>query len=101
MAEATGLTRVTTLHVVRGIALYAKRRRVLSVDHIDAGGAVQEKTVIANAVFPDAGSPVTTWLMVKSPAKVLVPGLPEVIGTQWGNGGDRICARTGMPELST
>jgi len=96
-AEATGLIRVAPLHVVRDIALDSNKCWVLSVDRIDTGGTVQEKkTIIANAVFLNAGSPGTTRLLVKSRAKGLVPNLPNAIGTKWGNNGDRIYAWIGM-----
>lgn len=96
-AEATGRVRVAPLHVVRDIALDSRKRWVLSVDRIDTGGEVQErKRIIADAVFLNAGSPGTTRLLVKSRAKGLVPNLPDAIGTQWGNNGDRIYAWTGM-----
>jgi cholesterol oxidase len=96
-AQATGLVEVATLHVVRDIALDSQKRWVLSVDRIDTGGIVQEhKTIIANAVFLNAGSPGTTRLLVKSRAKGLVPDLPDAIGTRWGNNGDRIYSWIGM-----
>jgi cholesterol oxidase len=96
-AEATGRVRVAPLHVVRDIALDARKRWVLSVDRIDTAGEVQEqKRITADAVFLNAGSPGTTRLLVKAKAKGLVPGLPDAVGTQWGNNGDRIYAWTGM-----
>ncbi|WP_018637003.1 GMC oxidoreductase [Parafrankia elaeagni] len=96
-AEATRRVRVSTLHVVRDISLDPLKRWVLSVDRIDTGGVVQErKTIIANAVFLNAGSAGTTRLLVKAKAKGLVPNLPDSIGTQWGNNGDRIFAWVGM-----
>ncbi|MGP2440779.1 GMC oxidoreductase [Streptomyces sp. JW3] len=92
-AEATGLVEVAPLHVVRDLALDSAGRWVLTVDRIDTGGAVQEQIrVTADAVFLNAGSPGTTRLLVKSRAKDLVPDLPDAIGTQWGNNGDRIWA---------
>jgi cholesterol oxidase len=96
-AESTGLVQVATLHVVRDIALDANKHWVLTVDRIDTGGTVQErKRITADAVFLNAGSPGTTRLLVKSRAKGLVPDLPDAIGTQWGNNGDRIYAWIGM-----
>ncbi|CUU54607.1 cholesterol oxidase [Parafrankia irregularis] len=96
-AEATGRVRVSTLHVVRDIALDSDKHWVLSVDRIDTGGVLQErKTIIADAVFLNAGSAGTTRLLVKSKAKGLIPNLPDSIGTQWGNNGDRIFAWIGM-----
>jgi cholesterol oxidase len=47
-------------------------------------------------VFLDTGSPGTLRLLVKPRAKGLVPDLPDAIGTQWGNNGDRIYAWIGM-----
>lgn len=92
-AEATGLTEVAPLHVVRDLALDADRHWVLTVDRIDTGGAVQERVrITADAVFLNAGSLGTTRLLVKSRAKGLIPDLPDAIGTQWGNNGDRIWA---------
>jgi cholesterol oxidase len=96
-AEATGRVQVNTLHVVRDIALDASKRWVLSVDRINTGGVVQEKkTIIADAVFLNAGTAGTTRLLVKAKAKNLVPNLPDAIGTGWGNNGDRIFAWIGM-----
>lgn len=96
-AEATGKVRVAPLHVVRDIAMDANKRWVLLVDRIDTAGVVQEKKrIIADSVFLNAGSPGTTRLLVKSKAKGLVPDLPDSIGTQWGNNGDRIYAWIGM-----
>ncbi|WP_284742450.1 GMC oxidoreductase [Amycolatopsis sp. RTGN1] len=96
-AEATGRVRVATLHVVKDIAMDANKRWVLSVDRIDTAGVVQEKIrITADAVFLNAGSPGTTRLLVKSRAKGLIPDLPDSIGTQWGNNGDRIYAWIGM-----
>jgi len=92
-AESTGLARVAPLHIVRDLAMDANKRWVLSVDRIDTSGAVQEKLrITADAVFLNAGSPGTTRLLVKSRAKNLIPDLPDAIGTQWGNNGDRIWA---------
>ncbi|MBL7497863.1 GMC family oxidoreductase [Frankia sp. CNm7] len=96
-AEATGKVRVETLHVVRDVALDANKKWVLSVDRIDTGGVVREqKRIIADAVFLNAGSPGTTRLLVKARAKNLIPNLPDAIGTQWGNNGDRIYEWVGM-----
>ncbi|TCJ32098.1 GMC oxidoreductase [Parafrankia sp. BMG5.11] len=96
-AEGTGRVRVEPLHVVRDISLDPNRRWVLAVDRIDTAGAVQErKRIVADAVFLNAGSAGTTRLLVKARAKKLVPDLPDAVGTQWGNNGDRIYAWTGM-----
>ncbi|MFI9761278.1 GMC oxidoreductase [Streptomyces sp. NPDC051963] len=92
-AESTGLVEVAPLHVVRDLAMDANKRWVLSVDRIDTTGTVQEQIrITADAVFLNAGSPGTTRLLVKSRAKNLIPDLPDAIGTQWGNNGDRIWA---------
>ncbi|WP_045877836.1 GMC oxidoreductase [Pseudofrankia sp. DC12] len=98
-AEATGKVQVQTLHVVRDIALDPKQRWVLSVDRIDTAGVVQEKkSIVADAVFLNAGSAGTTRLLVKAKAKGLVPNLPSGVGTQWGNNGDQIYAWTQMND---
>ncbi|TDC88538.1 GMC oxidoreductase [Actinomadura sp. 7K507] len=90
-AEGSGKVEVAPLHVVRDLALDKQKRWVLEVDRIDTGGVVQEhKRIIADAVFLNAGSPGTTRLLVKAKAKGLVPDLPDAVGTQWGNNGDRI-----------
>jgi cholesterol oxidase len=96
-AQATGNVTLQTLHVVRDISLDANNKWVLSVDRIDTGGNVQEhKVITANAVFLNAGSAGTTRLLVKAKAKNLIPNLPDAIGTQWGNNGDRIYEWVGM-----
>jgi cholesterol oxidase len=96
-AEATGLARVQPLHIVRDLALDSSRHWVLTVDRINTAGVVQERKIItADAVFLNAGTAGTTRLLVKARAKGLVPDLPDAVGTQWGNNGDRIYAWTGM-----
>lgn len=96
-AEATGRVRVEPQHVVRDIALDDQRRWVVTVDRIGTDGTVAEhKTIIARAVFLNAGSTGTTKLLVRAKAKGLVPDLPDAVGTQWGNNGDRIYAWVGM-----
>ncbi|WP_018636146.1 GMC oxidoreductase [Parafrankia elaeagni] len=96
-AEATGKVTVQTLHIVRDVSLGANGKWVLSVDRIDTAGNVQEhKTITTDAVFLNAGSPGTTRLLVKAKAKNLIPNLPDSIGTQWGNNGDRIYEWIGM-----
>ncbi|SEG78212.1 cholesterol oxidase [Thermomonospora echinospora] len=98
-AEATGRVRTEPLHVVRDISLDLLKRWVLHVERINTDGEVQErKRIIADAVFLAAGSPGTTRLLVKAKAKNLVPGLPDAIGTQWGNNGDRIFAWVNMND---
>ncbi|MFC5747747.1 GMC oxidoreductase [Actinomadura rugatobispora] len=92
-AEATGNIRVETLHVVRDIAMDAQKRWVVHVDRINTDGELQErKRITTDALFLNAGSPGTTRLLVKARAKRLVPDLPDAVGTQWGNNGDRIYA---------
>jgi cholesterol oxidase len=96
-AEATGRVRVATLHVLRDIAMDAQKRWVLHVDRINTDGELQEQKVITTkAVFLNAGTAGTTRLLVKARAKGLIPELPDAIGTQWGNNGDRIYAWLGM-----
>ncbi|EFC82818.1 GMC oxidoreductase [Parafrankia sp. EUN1f] len=96
-AEATGKVTVQPLHVVRDIALAANNKWTLTVDRIDTAGVTQERKIItANAVFLNAGSPGTTRLLVKAKAKNLIPNLPDSVGTQWGNNGDRIYEWIGM-----
>ncbi|MBL7522236.1 cholesterol oxidase, partial [Frankia sp. CNm7] len=58
----------------------------------------ERKSIVADAVFLNAGSTGTTRLLVKAKAKGLVPNLPSGVGTQWGNNGDRIYAWTGMND---
>lgn len=96
-AEATGNLRIETLHVVRDLARNDEGLWELYIDRIDTDGTVLEhKTVVADAVFLNAGSTGTTRLLVKAKAKGLVPDLPDAVGTQWGNNGDRIYAWIGM-----
>lgn len=95
-AEETGLLDVRTQHVVRDLARIDGLWE-LRVDRIDTDGTVLEHLVItSDAVFLNAGSTGTTRLLVKARAKGLVPDLPEAVGTQWGNNGDRIYAWIGM-----
>ncbi len=96
-AEETGLLRVETLHVVRDIGRDETGLWEIVVDRIATDGTVLEnKTIVADAVFLNAGSTGTTRLLVKAQAKGLIPDLPDAVGTQWGNNGDRIYAWIGM-----
>lgn len=96
-AEETGNLRIETLRMVRDIARDPDGRWSLVVDVIDPHGTVLEhETIVADAVFLNAGSTGTTRLLVKAKAKGLVPDLPEAIGTRWGNNGDRIYSWIGM-----
>ncbi len=96
-AEETGNLRIETLHVVRDLALNDQRLWELLVDRIEADGTIVErKTIVSDAVFLNAGSTGTLRLLVKARAKGLIPYLPDAVGTQWGNNGDRIYSWIGM-----
>lgn len=92
-AEATGRVEVATLHSVRDIERDRSGRWVVHVDRIDTEGTVQErKRIITDALFLGAGSAGTSRLLVKAKSKGLIPDLPDAVGANWGNNGDRIFA---------
>ncbi len=94
-AEATGKVEVAVLHVVRDIERDPSGRWVVHVDRIDPDGTVLERKLITtDALFLGAGSAGTSRLLVKAKAKNTVSGLPDGVGTRWGNNGDRIFARS-------
>ncbi|ASU77127.1 GMC family oxidoreductase [Actinopolyspora erythraea] len=98
-AEATGRVEVATLHVVRDIERAPSGKWVVRVDHITTDGTVRErKRITTDALFLGAGSAGTSRLLVKAGAKGLVPDLPEGVGTNWGNNGDRIFSWTPLGD---
>jgi cholesterol oxidase len=100
-AAATGLLEIATLHVVREIAMNPQGKWVVSADRIDTGGTVVgNRTITTDALFMGAGVAGTTRLLVRAQAKNTIPDLPDELGTQVGNNGDRIYAWSN-PSLNT
>lgn len=98
-AEATGRVETAPLHVVRDISRDARGRWVAHTDRIATDGRVLErKRIVTDALFLAAGSAGTSRLLVKARAKNLVPGLPDAVGSHWGNNGDRIFSWTPLGD---
>ncbi|MBW0101850.1 GMC oxidoreductase [Pseudonocardia sp. KRD291] len=94
-AEATGRVEVATLHRVADIERDPAGRWVVHVERITTDGDVVERIrITTDALFLGAGSAGTSRLLVKARAKDLVPDLPEGVGANWGNNGDRIFSWT-------
>ncbi|ADM08403.1 putative cholesterol oxidase [Parvularcula bermudensis HTCC2503] len=90
-AEATGRVSLKVLHNVTDIHRDRWGRWLVDVDIIDTGGEVmQRKRLVTDALFLGAGSAGTTRLLMKAKAKDQIADLPDDVGGQWGNNGDRI-----------
>ena len=98
-AEATGRATVRTQHEVTDVAMTRDGRWEISVDRIDTSGVVVEQSILtANALVLAAGSINTTKLLLRAGAKGHIPDLPDGLGGQWGNNGDRIFTWTSVGD---
>ncbi|WP_063063160.1 GMC oxidoreductase [Nocardia violaceofusca] len=98
-AEATGRATVRTQHEVTDVARTPDGRWQISVDRIDTAGRVVEHLVLtSNALIMAAGSINTTKLLLRAAAKGQIPDLPDGLGGQWGNNGDRIFTWTSATD---
>lgn len=96
LAEATGLVKIRTQHIVTEIA-EDRNRFIVSCDIIDLTGKVTgKKTFLCESLFLAAGSIGTSKLLVKARAKGTLPNLNEHIGEGWGNNGDNLFLRVGL-----
>ena len=95
-ALATGSVEVAPLHVVRSVKRVGDRWEVVA-ERIDTTGRVLHRRIVTtDAVFLNAGSVNTTKMLVNARARGWIPGLPEGLGTRWGNNGERVCAVTSL-----
>lgn len=98
-AERSGLVTVAPLHRVVDLHALAGGRYRIDVERIDTDGTVQERLAITtDAVFLAAGSTGTSRLLVRARETGTLPDLTPDAGRYWGNNGDRICLRAGVPE---
>jgi cholesterol oxidase len=96
-AEKTGRTTVQTLTRVVDIQP-SNGNYLVSCEVIDtSGNVVSRPSYLARHVFLAAGSLGTTRLLVRSRAIGSLPHLPAQIGSGWGNNGDIVGTRIGMP----
>lgn len=98
-AEASGLVTVAPLHRVTDLHALGGGRYRLDVERIDTDGGVQERIALTTgAVFLAAGSTGTSRLLVRARETGTLPDLTADAGRFWGNNGDRIQLRVGVPE---
>ncbi|MGH8883517.1 MAG: GMC family oxidoreductase N-terminal domain-containing protein, partial [Stackebrandtia sp.] len=98
-AEATGRATVRTQHEVTDVAMTGDGRWQVSVDRIDTSGTVVEQSILTTtALVMAAGSINTTKLLLRAGAKGHIPDLPDGLGSQWGNNGDRIFTWTSVSD---
>jgi cholesterol oxidase len=98
-AVATGLVEIATLNVVQQVALNPQGKWVVTANRITTSGTVVQQNVITcDAVFLGAGVAGTTRLLMRAQAHNTIPNLPNGLGTQVGNNGDRIFSWTDLAE---
>ncbi|WP_227982056.1 GMC oxidoreductase [Nocardia spumae] len=98
-AEATGRATVRTLHEVTDIARTSDGRWQIHVDRLDPTGTVVEQLILTStALIMAAGSINTTKLLLRAAAKKQIPDLPDGLGSNWGNNGDRIFTWTSLAD---
>ncbi|MBB5957163.1 cholesterol oxidase [Saccharothrix tamanrassetensis] len=100
-ALATGLVTVAPLHVVKEVTAGKARRYVLRCERIDTNGTVLENVLVhTDSVVLGAGSANTSRLLVRAKGTGTLSNLPPDVGRYWGNNGNRLYLRTGLPEPS-
>lgn len=98
-AEASGLVTVAPLHRVVDLHAVGGGRYRLDVERIDTDGVVRERIALTTgALFLAAGSTGTSRLLVRARETGTLPDLTADAGRFWGNNGDRIQLRVGVPE---
>ncbi|WP_457033515.1 GMC oxidoreductase [Kitasatospora sp. P5_F3] len=97
-AERTGLVTVKALHRVTDLTRLPNGRYQVTCERIDEYGTVVGRPVFeADQVFLAAGSMGTTELLVRAKGRGSLPGLPEEVGSHWGDNADRLAIRVGLP----
>lgn len=98
-AEATGRVTVRTQHEVTDVAMTRDGRWEVRVNRIDsAGNVIAQSILTTKTLVMAAGCLNTTKLLLRAEAKNLIPDLPDGIGSQWGNNGDRIFTWTSLTD---
>lgn len=101
-AEATGLVEILPLHIVVSIAALSGSvgYRVVC-NQIDEGGAIlTERSFVCRQLFLAAGSLGTTELLIRAQATGGLPRLSPKVGSSWGNNGDTLGVRAGLPPTN-
>jgi cholesterol oxidase len=102
MAEQSGRVEILPLHVVDTITeLRESSLYVVSANQIDEQGEIVARRHFACVhLFLAAGSVGTTRLLVRSRAISALPRLNKEVGRQWGNNGDFVVVRAGLPPTN-
>ncbi|HSV39493.1 MAG TPA: hypothetical protein VLI04_12110, partial [Nocardioidaceae bacterium] len=99
LAQATGHVDVAALHVVTSVSKDAQGRWVTKANRITPYGVVVEKVVIiSDALVLAAGSLNTSRLLLHAKHRGDLPDLPDTVGHDWGNNGDRVFSLVGVNE---
>lgn len=102
LAEATGRVQILPLHEVvslqeiRPLHLYVVSARQLN----EQGEVVARRHFVCQHLFLAAGSAGTSKLLVKSRATGGLPRLSPSVGMMWGNNGDFVVVREGLPNTN-
>jgi cholesterol oxidase len=99
-ALATGHVRIAALHEVRSVARRADGRFALEVRRLGPDGSVRDTTEhTCRLLFVAAGTLNTNRLLVAARDRDTLPGLPDTLGTGFGDNGDRFPMRTAPLDL--
>lgn len=98
-AEQTGNVEILPLHVVTEISEVSGYGYRVSCNQInESGEVITSKSITCRYLFLAAGSMGTSKLLVKAKAKGTLPRLNNYIGQNWGDNGDNLGSRSGLPK---
>jgi len=100
-AEQTGFVKIIPLHIATAITeVPGQGYRVLCNQINESGELVASKSIICRYLFLAAGSMGTSKLLVKAKATGTLPRLNNYVGQGWGNNGDFLGTRSGLPPTN-
>lgn len=96
LAEASGQCEVRPLHWAQRI-IQRTDGWLVELDVIDTAGTVlEQRQILARRLFVCAGTANTTGILLRAQAERTIEGLPDTIGSHFGNNGQHIMARKGV-----
>ncbi len=98
LAEETGKVDAFVLHMVTEVTRDDEGRYVVRMDEINTSGEVKrKKTLTCRYLFMAAGTNGTNTLLLKAREEGLLPNLPPELGLEFGNNGNTMVMRSGLP----
>ena len=100
-AEQTGFVEILPLHVATAITEVPEQGYRVSYNQInESGEIVASKFINCRHLFLAAGSMGTSKLLVKAKATGALRRLNNYVGQGWGNDGDSLGSRSGLPPTN-